>query len=148
MWASASSAGNYNTPYLYIAVEYSTIQQLYIPTMATLRLPGAGGDAPKQGKFKVVKPPSFKDDAERQRYQKGSLALGARVMDEQGWGVGYGIGLSARDALDSNLIWVLPRGKPLRTIVSADLIGVNLAGEAVIPSKDGREGELSVLTMF
>lgn len=107
--------------------------------MATLRIQGGG--APRQGKFKVVKPPSFKDDAERQRYQKGSLALGARVMDDQGWGIGYGIGLSARDALDTNLVWVIPRGKPLKTMVSADLIGIDLKGEVVHASKDGRECE-------
>lgn len=65
------------------------------------------------------------------------------MLDAQGWGVGYGIGISARDALEHDLVWVLPRGKPLNTIVSADLIGVNLKGEIVHPSKDGRESAYS-----
>jgi len=62
-------------------------------------------------------------------------------MNDRGWGVGYAVGLSARDALNKNLVWVIPRGKPLCTIVSADLIGVDLEGKVVVPSKEGRTGE-------
>ncbi|RSH76714.1 uncharacterized protein EHS24_005290 [Apiotrichum porosum] len=108
--------------------------------MATLVLPKMPPAANKPGvlSFKAVMPPAFASDTERQRFQKGALALGARVMDERGWGVGYSVGLSARDALDTNLVWVVPRGKPLCTIVSADLIGVDLKGEIRVSSKDGR----------
>lgn len=52
-------------------------------------------------------------------------------MDDQGWGIGCAVGLSARDASDSGLVWFLPRRKPLCTIVSADLIGVDLNGKVV-----------------
>lgn len=79
------------------------------------------------------------DDAERARYQKGRVALAARIMHDEGWGIGCAVGVTARDALDPTLVWVLPRGKPLSTIVSADLIGVDLCGKVVVPNPEGRE---------
>lgn len=61
-------------------------------------------------------------------------------MDDQGWGIGCALGLSARDAADSQLVWVLPRRKPLCTITSADLIGVDLNG-TIVHKGCGRECE-------
>jgi len=52
-------------------------------------------------------------------------------MDSQGWGVGCAVGLSARDALDKEKVWVLPKGKPLIAMTSADLVAVNLSGEVI-----------------
>jgi ribulose-5-phosphate 4-epimerase/fuculose-1-phosphate aldolase len=72
-----------------------------------------------------------KDDDTRARYQKGQLALAARIMEAQGWGIGCAVGLSARDALDKNTVWVLPKGKPLIAMTSADLVAVSLDGEVV-----------------
>ncbi|GMK54285.1 hypothetical protein CspeluHIS016_0108710 [Cutaneotrichosporon spelunceum] len=98
-----------------------------------------GAARPSVGKFRKPNPPTFTSEDERARYQKGRLALAARIFAEQGWGIGCAGGLSARDAVNSDLVWVLPRGKPLCAIGSADLVGVNLDGHIVIPSATLRE---------
>lgn len=98
-----------------------------------------GADRPRVGKFRKPNPPTFASEDERARYQKGRLAIAARIFDDQGWGIGCAGGLSARDAVNPQLVWVLPCRKPLRSIVSADLVGVNLEGHIVIPSETLRE---------
>ncbi|BEI80057.1 hypothetical protein CcaverHIS002_0105860 [Cutaneotrichosporon cavernicola] len=98
-----------------------------------------GAERPRVGKFRKPNPPTFDSEDERARYQKGRLAMAARIFDDQGWGIGCAGGLSARDAINPDLIWVLPRRKPLCAIVSADLVGVNLQGRIVVPSDTLRE---------
>lgn len=95
---------------------------------------------PKVGKFRKPVPPTFDDPVERRRYFKGRLALAARIMDGEGWGVGCSLGLSCRDPNEADLIWVIPRGKPPRAMGSKDLIGVRLDGSIVHPV-EGRERE-------
>ncbi|KAL1405559.1 hypothetical protein Q8F55_009198 [Vanrija albida] len=104
--------------------------------MATLYLdppkPAAGeGDGKRVNKFTRPTPPPFTDDAQRARYQRGQLALAARIFSDAGWGVGHAIGLSARDAADPSVVWFVPRGRALNAVRSADLIGVDLAGNVV-----------------
>lgn len=101
----------------------------------------AGADRPRVGKFRKPNPPTFNSEEERAVYQKGRLAMAARIFDDQGWGIGCAGGLSARDAVDPELVWVLPRRKPLCSMVSTDLIGVNLEGNIVVPSETLRECE-------
>lgn len=117
------------------------------PAMATLLNLDArvehktGADRPRVGKFRKPNPPTFTSEEERAKYQKGRLAMAARIFDDQGWGIGCAGGLSARDAVDPEVVWVLPRRKPLCSIVSADLIGVHLDGKIVVPSETLRECE-------
>lgn len=103
-----------------------------------------GADRPRVGKFRKPNPPTFASDEERAQYQKGRLAMAARIFDDQGWGIGCAAGLSARDAVNPELVWVLPRRKPLCSIVSADLVGIGLDGKIRVPSETLRECESRV----
>lgn len=103
-----------------------------------------GADRPRVGKFRKPNPPAFASEDERAQYQKGRLVMAARIFDDQGWGIGCAAGLSARDAVNPDLVWFLPRRKPLCSIVSADLVGVNLEGRIVVPSETLRECEFAL----